>query len=337
MIIWEITIFLCFFAGDDPQNPEICKSQREITIFLLFWSGKSLFSSKPGNLQITTGDHDFLAFLEWEITIFLFFWRRRPSKPGNLQITTGDHDFLAFLEWEITIFLFFWRRRPSKPGNLQITTGDHDFLAFLQWEITIFLCFFAGDDPQNPEICKSQREITIFLLFWSGKSLFSCFFWRRRPSKPGNLQITTGDHYFLAFLEWEIPIFLFFLEATTLETRKSANHNGRSLFSCFFGADNRYFFLFLAGDNLRNPQICKSQREISIFLFFLEATTLETRKSANHSGRSLCSCFFGCCRLQKSQENRDFLLQKSKKIVISRCDLQISGFRGSSPPKKTRK
>ena len=168
----------------NPRNPEICKSQREITIFLLFWSGKSLFSC--------------------------FFWRRRPSKPGNLQITTGDHYFLAFLEWEITIFLFF----------------------------------FGGDDPRNPKICKSQREITIFLLFWSGKSIFSCFFLEATTLETGNLQITTGDHYFLAFLEWEITCSLLFGQAMTLETRKSANHNGRSLFSCFFGMGNPYFLVF---------------------------------------------------------------------------------------------
>ena len=134
-------------------------------------------------------------------------------------------------------------------------------------------------NPRNQEICKSQREITIFLFFCSGKSLFSCFFWRRRPSKPGNLQITTGDHYFLVFLEWKIIIFLLFLEATTLETRKSANHNGTSLFSCVFGVGNHYFLAFLGRQRPSKPgnlQITTGDHyflaffewEITIFLLF---------------------------------------------------------------------
>ena len=141
-------------------------------------------------------------------------WAPQNSKDPNRDYM-GDHYFLVF----------FGRRRPSKPRNQQITTGDRYFLAFLEWEITIFL-FFLGGDPRNPKICKSQREITIFLLFWSGKLLFSCFFWRRRPSKP----------------------------------------------------------------------------KISDF----------------RVSRVVAS--------KKKQENSDFPLQKSKKIVISRCDLQISGF-----------
>ena len=226
----------------------------------------------------------------------------------------GDHYFLVF----------FGRRRPSKPRNLQITTGDRYFLAFLEWEITIFLVFFGGDDPRNPKICKSQREITIFLLFWSGKSTFSCFFGGDDP-----------------------------------RNRKSANHSGKSLFSW---SGKSLFSCLFGGDDPRNPKICKSQREITIFLlfwngksilsFFLQATTLETKKSANHSGRSLFSCFFGVGnhfflafwagddpqnprfsgfeghRLPKKQGKGDFPFQKSKKIVISRCDLQISGFEG---------
>ena len=132
-----------------------------------------------------------------------------------------------------------------------------------------FLVFFGGDDPQNPEICKSQREITIFLFFWSGKSLFSGFF----------------------------------LEATTLDTRKSANHNGRSLFSCFFGMGNPYFLFFLQATTLEtgNLQITAGDHyflaflewEITCSLLVGQAMTLETRKSANHNGISLFSCFFG--------------------------------------------
>ena len=40
---------------------------------------------------------------------------------------------------------------------------------------------------------------------------------------------------------------------------------------------------------------------------------------------------------KKSEENVDFPLQKSKKIVISRCDLQISGFRRVVASKKNKK
>ena len=183
--------------------------------------------------------------------------------------------------------------------------GDHYFLAF-----------FGGDDPRNPEICKSQREITIFLLFWSGKSVFSCFFWRRRPSKPGNLQITTGDHYFLAF----------------------------------FGVGNYYFLPFVGGDNPRNLEICKSQREIAIFLLFLEAKVACEKKQENSDLPfkkskkiviSRCDLqiagFEGRCLPKKKQENSDSPLQKSKKIVISPCDLQICGFRGSLPAQKSKK
>ena len=147
MIIWEITIFLLCFAGDNPRNPQICKSQREITIFLLFWSGNSLFSCffwQATTLETRkSANHNgrslFSCFFGVENHYFLaFFGRRQPSKPGNLQITVGDHYFLAFLEWKITIFLLL------KPGNLQITTGDHYFLAFLESEITIFLRFLEA-------------------------------------------------------------------------------------------------------------------------------------------------------------------------------------------------
>ena len=244
------------------------------------------------------GDHYFLVF----------FGRRRPSKPRNLQITTGD---LAFLELEITIFLFFLEATTLETRKTANHNGRSLFSCFWSGKST-FSCFFWRRRPSKPKMCKSQREITIFLLFWSGKSLFSCFFWRRRPSKPENLQITTGDHYFLAFLEWEIHIFFFFA-GDDPRNRKSANHSGRSLFSCFFGVGNHFFLVFWAGDDPRNPKICKSQREITIFLLFWMLSPPK-----------------------KSTENRDFPLQKSKKIVISRCDLQISGFRGSSPAQQAR-
>ena len=59
-----------------------------------------------------------------------------------------------------------------------------------------------------------------------------------------------------------------------------------------------------------NPEICKSQREITMFLLFW-------------SGKSLFSCFFW--------------LATTLEPGNPKCDLQISGFRGSSPPKKARK
>ena len=123
---------------------------------------------------------------------------------------------------------------------------------------------------------------------------FLVVFWQTTTLKTRNLQITTGDHYFLAFLEWEITIFLFFLEATTLKTRKSANHNGRSLFSCFFGVGNPYFLVvFLQITTGDHYFLAFLEWEITCSLLFRQAMTLETRKSANHNGRSLFSCFFG--------------------------------------------
>ena len=124
----------------------------------------------------------------------------------------------------------FGRRQHSKPRNLQIATGDHYFLAFIEWEITmsIFLLVLAGHNTRNQEIFNSQREIAIFLVS------ISSFFW----------------------------------QATALETRTFAKHIGRSLLSCFVGVGNHMFFHFLAGDSTRNPDICKSQREITNFLLF---------------------------------------------------------------------
>ena len=157
---WEIHIFL-FFWRQRPRNQEICKSQREITIFLLFWSGKSLFScffwrrrpSKPENLQITTGDHPYFL---------VFFGGDDPRNRKSVQMTTGDHYFL-FLEWEITCSLLFGQAMTLETGNLQITTGDHYFLAFLEWEIPIFLCFFAGDNIQkSKKIVISRCDLQIF-------------------------------------------------------------------------------------------------------------------------------------------------------------------------------
>ena len=182
-------------------------------------NGRSLFSCFFG-----VGNHYGVAF----------FGRQRPSKPENLQITTGDHNFLAFLEWEITIFLRFLKATTLETWKSANHNGRSLFSCFFGMENHYFLIFL---EATTLETRKSANH--------NGRSLFSCFFGvgnhygvaffgRQRPSKPENLQITTGDHNFLAFLEWEITIFLRFLKATTLETWKSANHNGRSLFSCFF-------------------------------------------------------------------------------------------------------
>ena len=202
--------FLAFLVGDNPQNPEICKSQREINIFLLFWSRKSLFSLS----------------VFWQATILET--RKSANHNGRSLFSCffgmGNHYFLVFFggddprnpeicksQREITIFLLFWSGK------------------------SLFSYFFGGDDPRNPEICKSQREITIFLLFWSGKSLFSCLF----------LAADNRRNPIICKSQREITIFLLFW-------------SGKSLFSC----------LFLAGDDPRNPIICKSQREITIFLLF---------------------------------------------------------------------
>ena len=118
------------------------------------------------------------------------------------------------------------------------------------------------------------------------RSLLSCF-------------VGVGDHYFLVF----------FFQATTLKTRKSANHNGRSLFSCFFGMANHHFLAFFGGDDPRNPEICKSQREITI---------LEICKSQREIAIFLLFFkweitifllfFAGDRRLQKKQENSNLPL-----------------------------
>ena len=140
---------------------------------------------------------------------FLVFLEATTLKTRKSANHNGRSLFSCFFGVGNHYFLvFFWRRRPSKPENLQITTGDHYFLAFLEWEIPIFLFFLEATTLES-----------------------------------GNLQITTGDHYFLAFLEWEITCSLLFGQAMIFETRKSANHNGRSLFSCFFGVGNPYFLL----------------------------------------------------------------------------------------------
>ena len=258
-------------------------------------------------------------------------WAPQNSKDPNRDYM-GDHYFLVV----------FGRRRPSKPKNLQITTGDRYFLAFLEWEITIFLFFFGGDDPRNPEICKSQREITIFLLFWSGKSLFSCFFLEATTLETRKSANHNGRSLFSCFFGVGNPHFLVFFGGDDPRNRKSANHSGKSLFSCFFGVGNHYFLVFLKPENLQittgdhyflafleweihifflfcrrrpsKPEICKSQREITIFLLFWMLSPPK-----------------------KSEENVDFPLQKSKKIVISRCDLQISGFEGRRLQKNSKK
>ena len=135
---------------------------------------------------------------------------------------------------------------------------------------------------------------------------------------------------------WEITISLLFLEATTLETRKSANHNGRSLFSCF--SWRRRSPAKKQQENSDLP--FKKSKKIVISRCDLVSRVVACQKKQENSDFPLqkskkivisrCDLVSRVVACQKKQENSDFPLQKSKKIVISRCDLQIS-------PKKARK